>query len=82
MVVRLRVIHNASLAVTMDGTTSQHYDLTSGDTFEWKADRTIALELSNAGSAAIELNGRPLGPLGANGAPVYVLLDANGIRQQ
>lgn len=82
VVVRLRVIHNASLAVTMDGTTSQHYELTSGDTFEWKADRTIALELSNAGSAAVEVNGRSLGSLGANGAPVYVLLDANGIRQQ
>ncbi|ABK98067.1 RodZ domain-containing protein [Pelobacter propionicus] len=82
VVVRLRVIHNASLAVTMDGTTSQHYELTSGDTFEWKADRTIALELSNAGSAVVELNGRSLGSLGANGAPVYVLLDANGIRQQ
>lgn len=82
VVVHLRVIHNASLAVTMDGTTTQHYELTGGDTFEWKADRTIALELSDAASVAVELNGRQLRPLGSSGAPAYVVLDANGVRQQ
>jgi cytoskeletal protein RodZ len=82
VLVRLRVIHNASLAVTMDGTTTQHYELTGGDTFEWKADRTIALELSDAASVAVELNGRQLRPLGASGAPACVVLDANGVRQQ
>lgn len=81
VVVHLRVIHNSSLAVTMDGTTTQHYDLTGGDSFEWKADRTIALELSSAGSVAVELNGRPIS-LGAGDVPVYVLLDAGGIRRQ
>jgi cytoskeletal protein RodZ len=82
VVVHLRVVHNASLAVTMDGTTTQHYELTSGDTFEWKADRTIALELSDAASVAVELNGRALRALGSSGAPAFVVLDANGVRQQ
>lgn len=82
VVVHLRVIHNASLAVTMDGTTTQHYELAGGDTFEWKADRTIALELSDAASVAVELNGRPLRSLGTSGAPAYVVLDASGVRQQ
>lgn len=82
VVVRLRVVHNASLAVTMDGTTTQHYELTGGDTFEWKADRTISLELSDAASVAVEVNGRLLRSLGSGGAPAYVVLDANGIRQQ
>jgi len=79
-VVRLKVIQNGSLAVTIDGATPQDYDLSSGDVFEWKANKAIALELSNAGGVIAELNGKPLRPFGSSGAPAHIVLDANGVR--
>ncbi len=79
-VVRLKVIQNGSLAVTIDGAASQDYDLSSGDVFEWKASKAIALELSNAGGVIAELNGKPLKPFGSSGAPTHIVLDANGVR--
>ncbi|NVN89108.1 MAG: DUF4115 domain-containing protein [Desulfuromonadales bacterium] len=78
VIVRLKVVQNGSLAVSIDGSSAQNYDLASGDVFEWKADRHIALELSNAASVEAELNGKPLKPLNA---PAYVVLDANGVKQ-
>lgn len=80
-IVRLKVVQSGSLSVTIDGSTSQSYDLASGDVFEWKADRSVALELSNAASVEAELNGRPLRHFGPSGAPAYVVLDANGLKQ-
>ena len=77
IIVRLKVVQNGSLAVSIDGAGSQGFDLTSGDVFEWKADRTIALELSNAASVETELNGKLLKPFVA---PAYVVLDANGVK--
>ena len=79
-VVRLKVVQNGSLAVSIDGAMSQNFDLSSGDVFEWKADRAIVLELTNAGGVNAELNGKPLNPFGPNGAPAHVVLDANGVK--
>lgn len=78
---RMKVTQNGTLAVIIDGASAQNYDLTSGDIIEWKADRTIALELSNAGGVDTELNGKPLKPFGPVDAPIYVVLDANGVNQ-
>jgi hypothetical protein len=69
------------LTVTIDGSASQDYDLVVGDSIEWKADRTITLELSNAGGVEAELNGRQLKPFGQSGKPATVVLDPEGIRQ-
>jgi cytoskeleton protein RodZ len=80
-VVRLKVTQNGTLGVTIDGATAQSYDLTSGDIFEWKAEKTIALELSNAGSVSAELSGKPLKPFGPAGTPVYVVIGAHGVEQ-
>jgi cytoskeletal protein RodZ len=80
-ILRMRVIQNGTLTVTIDGASSQNYDLASGDIIEWKADRTIALELSNAGGVDAELNGRPLKPFGPLDTPIYVVLDAQGVKQ-
>ena len=80
-VVRLKVTQGGTLTVTIDGSASQDYDLVVGDSIEWKADRTIALELSNAGGVEGELNGRPLKPFGQSGKTVTVVLDPEGIRQ-
>jgi cytoskeletal protein RodZ len=79
-VVRMSVIHNATLTVTIDGAAPQDYDLSVGDVIEWKAHKSITLVLSNAGGVDIELNGRHLKPLGPEGSPVYVTLDANGVK--
>jgi len=79
-VVRLKVTQSGSLTVTLDGSTSQVYDLAVGDSIEWKADRTISLDLSNAGGVEAELNGKPLKPFGLVGKPATVVLDSEGIR--
>lgn len=79
--VRMKVTQAGTLAVTIDGAAAQNYDLAGGDVIEWKADRNIALELSNAGGVEVELNGKPLKPFGPPGNPGYVLLDANGVKQ-
>jgi cytoskeleton protein RodZ len=80
-VVRLKVTQSGTLKVTIDGSTSQDYDLVVGDSIEWKADRTITLELSNAGGVEAELNGRQLKPFGQAGKSSTVVLDSDGIRQ-
>jgi cytoskeletal protein RodZ len=80
-VVRLKVTQSGTLTVIIDGSTSQAYDLVVGDSIEWKAARTIALELSNAGGVETELNGRQLKPFGQSGKPAAVVIDSEGIRQ-
>lgn len=79
--VRMKVNRNSSLSVIIDDAASQGYELTSGDLIEWKAARTIALDLSDAGSVDIELNGTPLKLQATPGKPAYVVLDANGLRR-
>jgi len=81
IIVRLKVTQGGTMSVTIDGSGSQPYDLAVGDNIEWKADRTITLELSNAGGVEAELNGRPLKSFGPAGKPAVVVLDSEGIRQ-
>lgn len=78
--VRMRVNRASVLSVTIDDAASQGYALTSGDLIEWKASRTIALDLSDSGSVEIELNGTPLKLQSGQGKPAYIVLDANGIK--
>ena len=80
-VVRLKVTQGGTLTVTIDGSASQEYELVVGDSIEWKADRTITLELSNAGGVEAELNGKQLKPFGQFGTPATIVLDPEGIRQ-
>lgn len=79
-VVRLKVTQSGTLTVTIDASTSQAYDLAGGDSIEWKAERTIALELSNAGGVEAELDGKPLRPFGQSGKPATIVIDSEGIR--
>ncbi len=79
--VRMKVNRNSSLSVTIDDAAPQGYDLTSGDLIEWKAARTIALDLTDAASVEIELNGTPLKLQPSPGKPAYIVLDADGIKQ-
>ena len=80
-IVRMKITQSGTLTVTIDGSTSQGYDLVVGDIIEWKADRSITLELSNAGGVEVDLNGKQLKPFGQPGKPSVIVLDAEGIRQ-
>ena len=79
--IRMKVNRNSALSVVIDDAASQEYELTSGDLIEWKASRTIALDLSDAASVDIELNGKPLKLQASPGKAAYIILDANGIKQ-
>lgn len=80
-VVRMKVTQNGTLAVTIDGAAPQNYDLAAGDVIEWKAEKNITLDVSNAGGVEAELNGKPLNSFGPVGKPAYIMLDADGIKQ-
>lgn len=80
-ILKIRVTQNGTLTATVDGSAAQQYDLASGDIIEWKAEKKVALDLSNAGGVEVELNGKPYKPLGPAGKPAYVELDADGIKQ-
>lgn len=79
-ILRMKVTSDSTLSVTIDGSTAQDYELDAGDVIEWKAEKSMALELSNAGGVEAELNGVPLKPFGPAGNPAYVVLDAEGVR--
>ncbi|HYB42509.1 MAG TPA: RodZ domain-containing protein, partial [Candidatus Methylomirabilis sp.] len=47
--------------------------LAAGTTREWTAEKRFVLTIGNAGGVQIELNGRPMAPLGARGAVIRQL---------
>jgi cytoskeletal protein RodZ len=79
-ILKIKVTQNGNLNAAVDGSGAQSYELTVGDIIEWKAERSVALDLSNAGGVDVELNGKPFKQLGPAGKPVYVVLDADGIK--
>jgi cytoskeletal protein RodZ len=79
-VLKIKVIQNGTLTAAVDGSAGQNYELTSGDVIEWKAEKSVTLELSDAGSVEVELNGKPYKSLGPTGKPVYVELAADGLK--
>lgn len=80
-ILKIKVTQNGTLTSTVDGAEPQKYDLSTGDIIEWKAEKKIALELSNAGGVDVELNGKPYKALGPPDTPAYVELDANGVKE-
>lgn len=80
-IVRMKVTQNGTLSVTIDGAAPQNYDLAVGDIIEWKAEKSIALDLSNAGGVETELNGKPLKAFGPSGKSAYIVLDPEGVKQ-
>lgn len=76
----MRVKRNSTVTVTIDEGVAQGYELTGGDRVEWKAVRTISLDLSDAGSVELELNGKPVKLQEHAGRSAYLVLDAHGIR--
>lgn len=79
-ILKVKVTQNGTLVATVDGSAPQNYELTVGDVIEWKAEKSVTLDVGNAGTIDVELNGKPYKQLGAAGKPVYVELDADGIK--
>jgi hypothetical protein len=65
----------------MDEVTTQNYDLTAGDLIEWRADRSIHLELDDPGSVELEVNGRPYQPSVQNNKALSLFLTGQGVAQ-
>lgn len=79
-IVRMKVTQNGTLSATIDGAAPQNYDLAVGDIIEWKAEKNITLDLSNAGGVEAELNGKPLKAFGPVGKSAYIVLDPEGVK--
>lgn len=80
-ILKIKVTQNGTLTSTVDGSNPQQQVLAVGDVIVWKAEKNVTLELSDAGGVDLELNGKPYKSLGAPGTPVYVELDADGVKQ-
>lgn len=80
-ILKIKVTQNGTLTSTVDDSVSQQHELSIGDVIEWKAEKKVTLELSNAGGVDVELNGKLLNSLGPLGKPAYVELDADGVKQ-
>jgi hypothetical protein len=80
-ILKIKVTQNGMLTSTVDDSGPQQYELEVGDVIEWKAEKTVTLELSNAGGVDVELNGRPYRSLGPPGEPGYIELDASGVKE-
>lgn len=79
-ILKIRVTQNCNLSAAVDGSGSQLYELTVGDIIEWKVEKSVALDLSNAGGIDIELNGKSLKQIGAPGKPAYIVIGPDGIK--
>jgi len=79
--VSMKVTRNSTLTIVIDDGAAQGYDLNSGDLIEWKAMRTITMDISDAGSVELQHNSTPLKLQAPSGKPVYIVLDANGIQR-
>ncbi|MEA5113585.1 MAG: helix-turn-helix domain-containing protein [Geobacteraceae bacterium] len=76
-VLKLKALEDGALDVEIDDMGSHHYELKSGDLFEWKGERVFTLDLENAGGVEVELNGKVLEPLGERGEAAHVILRAD-----
>ncbi len=81
LLVKMRVLKNGTMTVSIDDTSPQPYDLSTGDHIEWKADRSITMDLSDAGGVELLMNGKPLKLTAPAGKPASIVIDPNGIRQ-
>jgi cytoskeleton protein RodZ len=67
------------IRVQIDGVRSVEELLPAGASREWSAEKRFVLTVGNAGGISLELNGRPMPPIGAPGAVIRELvLPADG----
>jgi cytoskeleton protein RodZ len=80
LALKIKVVEDGWLDVTIDDAVTQHYELKSGDLIEWKADRNFTLDISNAGGLEAEFNGKRLKHFGKIGESAHIVLNAGGIQ--
>jgi len=74
-----KAIEPTWIRVQIDGIRSVEELLPAGATREWSAEKRFVLTVGNAGGISLELNGRPLPPIGAPGMVIRELvLPADG----
>lgn len=76
---RIKALRKGTLLITLDEVTTQSYDLTAGDLIEWRADRSIHLELDDPRSVAFEVNGKPYTPTTQSGGALALSLTEQGV---
>lgn len=76
---RIKALRKGTLLITLDEVTTQSYDLTAGDLIEWRADRSIHLELDDPRSVAFEVNGKPYTPTAQSGGALSLSLTEQGV---
>jgi len=62
------------MRVTTDGGQGKEYIFDPGSRPVWKAQRVFDIIVGNAAGIELELNGKPLGPLGSRGKVVHLVL--------
>ncbi len=76
IVLKIRVVEDGWLDITIDDAVTQHYELKSGDLIEWKGEKVFTLDISNPSGIDAELNGKALKPFGKVGESAHVSLKA------
>ncbi len=79
MVLKLKVVEDGWLDITIDDAVTQHYVLKSGDLIEWKGEKSFSLDVGNAGGVEAELDGKTLKPFGKSGETAHVVLKTGGV---
>ena len=77
-VLKVRVLEECLLTITIDDAPPQQYDLKPSDQVEWMGERFFVLEMTNSGAIEAELNGKPLPLLGKSGDAATVVVTADG----
>jgi cytoskeleton protein RodZ len=77
LVLKIKVVEDGWLDITIDDSMSQHYELKSGDFIEWKGEKSFTLDIGNAGGIEAEFNGRTMKPFGKSGESVHIMLKAD-----
>lgn len=76
VVLRLKVVQDSWLTITIDDAMSQQYELKSGDVIEWKGERSFMLDVGNGAAFEGDFNGKPIQSLGEAGEPAHLVLRA------
>lgn len=79
-ILKIRVTQDGALLAVIDGSAPQNYELTVGDIIEWKAEKSVSLDVSNAGAIDVELNGKHIKQMGSAGKAVYAEFGADGVK--
>ena len=76
--VRLRPLRECWVRVTVDGRSDER-TLQPGEDIMLRGQQHVVLRVGDAGALAVELNGKPLPPLGADGQVVNKRIDASSV---